>query len=102
MTSPTFQFDGAPINQTLVSDLAGGSFIAQQRNVVLVGETGTGKTNRHKLHSIRRPYRKPYNAEWPELPGERGAEMEVRQSETGGELGLEVMEILSARCRADG
>ena len=40
-----FQFDGTPINQTLVNDLAAGGFIAQQRNVVLVGGTGTGKTH---------------------------------------------------------
>jgi IstB-like ATP binding protein len=40
-----FQFEGAPINQTLVNDLARGDFIAQQRNVVLVGGTGTGKTH---------------------------------------------------------
>jgi DNA replication protein DnaC len=40
-----FQFDGTPINQTLVNDLAGGGFIAQHRNVVLVGRTGTGKTH---------------------------------------------------------
>src|ERR1700748_1689432 len=40
-----FQFDGTPINQALVNDLAGGDFIAQQRNVVLVGGTGTGKTH---------------------------------------------------------
>ncbi len=40
-----FQFDGTPINQTLVNDIAGGGFIAQQRNVVLVGGTGTGKTH---------------------------------------------------------
>jgi DNA replication protein DnaC len=40
-----FKFDGTPINQTLVYDLAGGNFIAQQRNVVLVGGTGTGKTH---------------------------------------------------------
>src|SRR5438034_11188192 len=40
-----FQFDGTPINQTLVNDLACGGFIAQQRNVVLVGGTGTGKTH---------------------------------------------------------
>lgn len=39
-----FQFDRTPINQTLVNDLAGGGFIAQQHNVVLVGGTGTGKT----------------------------------------------------------
>jgi hypothetical protein len=35
-----FQFEGTPINQTLVNDLAGGGFIAQQRNAVLVGGTG--------------------------------------------------------------
>ena len=40
-----FQFEGTPINQTLVNDLAGGAFLAQQRNVVLVGGTGTGKTH---------------------------------------------------------
>src|SRR6266851_1335778 len=40
-----FQFDGTPINQTLLNDLASGGFIAQQRNVVLVGGTGTGKTH---------------------------------------------------------
>ena len=40
-----FQFEGTPINQTLVNDLAGGGFIAQQRNVVLVGGTGTGKSH---------------------------------------------------------
>jgi DNA replication protein DnaC len=40
-----FQFEGTPINETLVNDLAGGGFIAQQRNAVLVGGTGTGKTH---------------------------------------------------------
>jgi DNA replication protein DnaC len=40
-----FQFEGTPINQTLVNDLAGGGFIAQQRKAVLVGGTGTGKTH---------------------------------------------------------
>src|ERR1700735_2973178 len=39
------QFEGTPINETLVRDLAGGGFIAQQRNAVLVGGTGTGKTH---------------------------------------------------------
>jgi len=38
-----FAFNGTPINENLVRDLAGGSFIAQQRNLVLVGGTGTGK-----------------------------------------------------------
>ena len=40
-----FQFEGTPINETLVRDLAGGEFLAQQRNAVLVGGTGTGKTH---------------------------------------------------------
>jgi DNA replication protein DnaC len=40
-----FTFDGTPINATLVRDLAGGGFLAQERNVVLVGGTGTGKTH---------------------------------------------------------
>src|SRR6202042_3598068 len=40
-----FQFEGTPINQTLVNDLAGGGFIVQQRNAVLVGGTGTGKSH---------------------------------------------------------
>ena len=39
-----FAFDGTPINEILVRDLAGGEFLAHQRNVVLVGGTGTGKT----------------------------------------------------------
>jgi DNA replication protein DnaC len=40
-----FNFEGTPINATLVRDLADGGFIAQQRNVVLVGGTGTGKSH---------------------------------------------------------
>jgi DNA replication protein DnaC len=40
-----FVFDDAPVNETLVRDLAGGGFLAHQRNVVLVGGTGTGKTH---------------------------------------------------------
>jgi DNA replication protein DnaC len=42
---PDFQFDGTPINEALVKDLAGGGFLAQQRNLVLIGGTGTGKTH---------------------------------------------------------
>jgi DNA replication protein DnaC len=40
-----FAFQDTPVNEALVRDLAGGGFIAQQRNVVLVGGTGTGKTH---------------------------------------------------------
>jgi len=40
-----FQFNGTPINETLVRDLASGGFLAQQRNAVLIGGTGTGKTH---------------------------------------------------------
>ena len=38
-----FEFKGTPINENLVRDLAGGAFIAQQRNLVLVGGTGTAR-----------------------------------------------------------
>src|SRR5437016_2868896 len=38
-----FEFEHTPINETLVNELASGSFIAQQRNAGLVGGTGTGK-----------------------------------------------------------
>jgi DNA replication protein DnaC len=40
-----FVFDDGPVNETLVHDLAGGNFLAHQRNCVLVGGTGTGKTH---------------------------------------------------------
>jgi len=40
-----FDFDNTPINETLVRDLGGGDFLANQRNVVLIGGTGTGKTH---------------------------------------------------------
>ena len=40
-----FRFDNTPVNEALVRDLASGEFLAHQRNVVLVGGTGTGKTH---------------------------------------------------------
>ena len=40
-----FDFAGSPVNQGLVRDLEGGGFLRQQRNAVLVGGTGTGKTH---------------------------------------------------------
>jgi DNA replication protein DnaC len=40
-----FVFDGTPINEGLVRSLHSGSFLAGQRNIVLVGGTGTGKTH---------------------------------------------------------
>jgi DNA replication protein DnaC len=40
-----FAFDDTPINEALVRDLASGEFLAHQRNLVLVGGTGTGKTH---------------------------------------------------------
>ena len=40
-----FQFDGTPINETLVRALATGGFLAEQRNAVLIGGTGTGKSH---------------------------------------------------------
>ena len=40
-----FVFGGTPINERLARDLAAGGFIDLQRNVVLIGGTGTGKTH---------------------------------------------------------
>ncbi|MGA1524554.1 MAG: IS21-like element helper ATPase IstB [Planctomycetota bacterium] len=40
-----FDFTATPVNETLVRDLAGGGFLEQQRNVVLIGGTGTGKSH---------------------------------------------------------
>ena len=40
-----FTFTGTPINEALVRDLAGGDFLAEQRNAVLIGGTGTGKSH---------------------------------------------------------
>ena len=40
-----FAFADTPINEQLVRDLANGTFLAQQRNVVAVGGTGTGKSH---------------------------------------------------------
>ena len=40
-----FVFKGTPINAELVRDLGSGAFLEHQRNVVLIGGTGTGKTH---------------------------------------------------------
>jgi DNA replication protein DnaC len=40
-----FVFKGTPINADLVKDLAGGGFLEHQRNVVLIGGTGSGKSH---------------------------------------------------------
>jgi DNA replication protein DnaC len=40
-----FDFDGTPVNEALIRELASGTFIADQRNAVLIGGTGTGKSH---------------------------------------------------------
>jgi DNA replication protein DnaC len=40
-----FTFAGTPINESLVRDLITGAFLAEQRNAVLIGGTGTGKSH---------------------------------------------------------
>ena len=40
-----FDFDGTPVNEALIRDLASGTFLADQRNAVLIGGTGTGKSH---------------------------------------------------------
>ncbi len=40
-----FVFKNTLINEALVRALAGGSFLTEQRNAVLIGGTGTGKSH---------------------------------------------------------
>jgi DNA replication protein DnaC len=40
-----FAFADSPVNRALVDELATGTFLLQQRNVILIGGTGTGKTH---------------------------------------------------------
>jgi DNA replication protein DnaC len=40
-----FAFAGTPINESLIRNLATGAFLTEQRNAVLVGGTGTGKSH---------------------------------------------------------
>jgi len=40
-----FDFEVADVNEALIRDLATGDFLDRQRNLVLVGGTGTGKTH---------------------------------------------------------
>ncbi len=40
-----FDFKASPLNEALVRDLHGGGFLAEQRNAVFVGGTGSGKTH---------------------------------------------------------
>ena len=40
-----FDFTGTPVNEPLVRELAAGDFLANQRNAVLIGGTGTGKSH---------------------------------------------------------
>ena len=47
-----FDFEDTDINETLIRDLATGDFLDHQRNLVLIGGTGTGKT--HLAVSIAR------------------------------------------------
>ena len=40
-----FDFTGTPVNEGLVRELATGGFLEDQRNAVLIGGTGTGKSH---------------------------------------------------------
>jgi DNA replication protein DnaC len=40
-----FAFAGTPVNEGLVRELVSGSFLAEQRNAIFIGGTGTGKSH---------------------------------------------------------
>jgi DNA replication protein DnaC len=47
-----FQFEGTPINQTLVNELAGGDFVAQQRNAVLIARSCIRSGARGRFYNV--------------------------------------------------
>ena len=66
-----FDFTDTPINEGLVKDLATGNFVADQRNVVLIGGTGTGKDPpRHRDRPRPHPGRHPRSFLQCRRPGE--------------------------------
>ena len=72
-----FDFTGTPVNQALVRDLASAAFLAEQRNAVLIGGTGTGKSHlaiaiARALHPRRRPGALLYCRRSRQPAGERG------------------------------
>jgi DNA replication protein DnaC len=58
-----FKFADSPVNEPLIRDLYSGHFLAQARNLIFIGGTGTGKTHRSialAFHCIKRGYRGRY------------------------------------------
>jgi DNA replication protein DnaC len=56
----TFAFKSTPIDETQIRTLYGGGFIDEQRNIIFVGGTGTGKSHLATsiaAHAIRQGYR---------------------------------------------
>ena len=45
VTLADFDFTDTPVNEPLVRELGAGGFLANQRNAVLIGGTGTGKSH---------------------------------------------------------
>ena len=77
-----FEFKGTPINESLVRDLTGGNFIAQQRNVVLVG--GTGKEDASGDGDCAQLY--PRRVTWSVLQHRRSGQS-ARSRGTGRQAG---------------
>ena len=81
-----FVFDDTPINKELVRSLHAGSFLPEQRNIVLIGGTGTGKT--HLATAIERV-----------VDGERLLHQRRRPHHALGQLGVDDPLQLERPCR---
>ena len=80
-----FDFTSTPVNEARVRDQASGGFLAEQRNAVLIGGTGTGKS--HLAIAISRACirggprgRFLYRCRFRQPTGERGPQWSPRPS----------------------
>ena len=80
-----FDFTGTPINEALVRDLASGGFLAEQRNAVLIGGTGTGKiASRHSHRAGLHPRRRAAAASTPSSTSSTGWRAKPAPAGRGG------------------
>ena len=99
-----FKFEGTPINETLVNELASSVFIATSV-MPCWGGTGTGKTHlachRQKLHPLRRPRPVLQRGRSRQPARDRGSQRaagSARRSSDDDRVSSDLREVGSHRC----